>query len=70
MVDSDEAREPEKVNRCECHRIPTFETALAKTNGILKQIEQAYNWPKVGRNQSYEPLRNDPRPGRRGAPPR
>ena len=35
----------------------TFDTTLAKTNGILKQIEQAYNWPKERRNQSYNALR-------------
>jgi uncharacterized protein (DUF2267 family) len=35
----------------------TFDTTLAKTNGILKQIELAYNWPRERRNRSYNALR-------------
>ena len=35
----------------------TFDTTLAKTNGILKQVEQAYNWPRERRNRSYNALR-------------
>lgn len=35
----------------------TFDTTLAKTNGVLKQIEQSYGWPKERRNQSYAALR-------------
>ena len=35
----------------------TFETSLDKTNIILKDIEQAYGWPKERRNQSYAALR-------------
>lgn len=35
----------------------TFETSLDKTNVILKDIEQAYGWPKERRNQSYLALR-------------
>ncbi|GAB3183646.1 uncharacterized protein (DUF2267 family) [Micromonospora palomenae] len=34
-----------------------FETSLDKTNLILKDIEQAYGWPKAQRNQSYAALR-------------
>ena len=37
--------------------LATFDSTLAKTNGILKQIEQAYEWPKERRNQSYSALR-------------
>ncbi|WP_214367798.1 DUF2267 domain-containing protein [Pseudonocardia sp. H11422] len=36
---------------------PTFDTTLQKTNGILKQIEASYGWPKERRNQSYAGLR-------------
>jgi uncharacterized protein (DUF2267 family) len=36
---------------------PTFDTTLEKTNGVLKQIEQSYGWPKERRNQSYAALR-------------
>jgi uncharacterized protein (DUF2267 family) len=35
----------------------TFEKSLDKTNLILKDIEQAYGWPKERRNQSYAALR-------------
>jgi uncharacterized protein (DUF2267 family) len=35
----------------------TFDTTLEKTNGLLKQIEEAYGWPKERRNQSYDALR-------------
>jgi uncharacterized protein (DUF2267 family) len=35
----------------------TFDTTLAKTNGVLKQIEESYGWPKERRNQSYAALR-------------
>ncbi|MGK5440879.1 DUF2267 domain-containing protein [Micromonospora sp. URMC 105] len=34
-----------------------FESSLDKTNLILKDIEQAYGWPKAQRNQSYAALR-------------
>lgn len=37
--------------------VSTFETSLDKTNLILKDIEQAYGWPKERRNQSYLALR-------------
>ncbi|GAA3063035.1 hypothetical protein GCM10010464_29170 [Pseudonocardia yunnanensis] len=35
----------------------TFDSTPAKTNGILKQIGQAYEWPKERRNQLYSALR-------------
>ena len=35
----------------------TFESSIDKTNLILKEIEQAYGWPKQRRNQSYAALR-------------
>lgn len=35
----------------------TFEASLDKTNLLLKDIEQAYGWPKERRNQSYAALR-------------
>jgi uncharacterized protein (DUF2267 family) len=35
----------------------TFEASIDKTNLILKDIEQAYGWPKQRRNQSYAALR-------------
>ncbi|MGW4460614.1 DUF2267 domain-containing protein [Micromonospora sp. NPDC004704] len=35
----------------------TFEASIEKTNLILKDIEQAYGWPKHRRNQSYAALR-------------
>ena len=34
-----------------------FESSMDKTNIILKDIEQAYGWPKERRNQSYAALR-------------
>ncbi|MFK3985194.1 DUF2267 domain-containing protein [Micromonospora sp. NPDC050397] len=34
-----------------------FEASIEKTNLILKDIEQAYGWPKQRRNQSYAALR-------------
>ncbi|MGN9806069.1 DUF2267 domain-containing protein [Micromonospora sp. L32] len=34
-----------------------FESSLEKTNLMLKDIEQAYGWPKEQRNQSYCALR-------------
>jgi uncharacterized protein (DUF2267 family) len=34
-----------------------FESSLEKTNLMLKDIEQAYGWPKSQRNQSYCALR-------------
>lgn len=37
--------------------ISVFESSLDKTNLILKDIEQAYNWPPERRNQSYAALR-------------
>ncbi len=35
----------------------SFNTTVEKTNLILKQIEEAYGWPKELRNQSYAALR-------------
>jgi uncharacterized protein (DUF2267 family) len=35
----------------------TFSTTVDKTNRVLKEIEQAYGWPKERRNQSYGALR-------------
>lgn len=35
----------------------TFNATVDKTNRVLKQIEQAYGWPKERRNQSYAALR-------------
>ncbi|MEU7591070.1 DUF2267 domain-containing protein [Micromonospora sp. NPDC049230] len=37
--------------------ISAFESSLDKTNLILKDIENAYGWPKNRRNQSYAALR-------------
>ncbi|MET7707419.1 DUF2267 domain-containing protein [Micromonospora sp. NPDC005413] len=37
--------------------ISAFESSLDKTNLILKDIENAYGWPKDRRNQSYAALR-------------
>ncbi|TCB94271.1 DUF2267 domain-containing protein [Micromonospora zingiberis] len=34
-----------------------IESSVDKTNLILKDIEQAYGWPKQQRNQSYAALR-------------
>ncbi|GIJ20540.1 DUF2267 domain-containing protein [Micromonospora lutea] len=34
-----------------------IESSMDKTNLILKDIEQAYGWPKKQRNQSYAALR-------------
>ncbi|MEU7979418.1 DUF2267 domain-containing protein [Micromonospora sp. NPDC049081] len=34
-----------------------FESSVDKTNLILKDIEQAYGWPRARRNQSYAALR-------------
>lgn len=34
-----------------------FQSSLEKTNLILKDIEQAYDWPKERRDQSYAALR-------------
>ncbi|AEB45720.1 MULTISPECIES: DUF2267 domain-containing protein [Micromonospora] len=34
-----------------------IESSVDKTNLILKDIEQAYGWPKAQRNQSYAALR-------------
>ena len=36
----------------------SFSTTVDKTNRVLKDIEQAYNWPKERRNQSYAALRS------------
>ncbi|MCO1594186.1 DUF2267 domain-containing protein [Micromonospora sp. RHAY321] len=38
-------------------QISAFESSLDKTNLILKDIENAYGWPKDRRNQSYAALR-------------
>ncbi|GII87864.1 hypothetical protein Ssi03_58540 [Sphaerisporangium siamense] len=35
----------------------SFNTTVDKTNHLLKQIEQAYGWPKERRNQSYAAAR-------------
>lgn len=35
----------------------TLETTLDKTNIVLKEIEDAYGWPKERRQQSYSALR-------------
>lgn len=35
----------------------SFDTTVQKTNRILKEIEQAYGWPKERRNMSYAALR-------------
>jgi uncharacterized protein (DUF2267 family) len=35
----------------------SFNTTVDKTNRLLKQIEEAYGWPKERRNQSYAALR-------------
>lgn len=35
----------------------SFNTTVEKTNLILKQIEEAYGWPKERRNQSYAALK-------------
>ncbi|MFB9236438.1 DUF2267 domain-containing protein [Plantactinospora siamensis] len=35
----------------------TFDASIDKTNLLLKEIEQAYGWPKERRNQSYAALR-------------
>ncbi|TDC28881.1 DUF2267 domain-containing protein [Micromonospora sp. 15K316] len=37
--------------------ISAVESSLDKTNLILKDIEDAYGWPKAQRNQSYAALR-------------
>ncbi|MBM0279782.1 DUF2267 domain-containing protein [Micromonospora tarensis] len=37
--------------------LSAFESSLDKTNLILKDIENAYGWPKERRNQSYAALR-------------
>ncbi|MBQ0902458.1 DUF2267 domain-containing protein [Micromonospora sp. U21] len=37
--------------------ISAYESSLDKTNLILKDIENAYGWPKDQRNQSYAALR-------------
>ncbi|QDY09088.1 DUF2267 domain-containing protein [Micromonospora sp. HM134] len=34
-----------------------FESSVDKTNLILKDIEDAYGWPRAQRNQSYAALR-------------
>lgn len=34
-----------------------FNATVDKTNQVLKEIEQAYGWPKDRRNQSYAALR-------------
>jgi uncharacterized protein (DUF2267 family) len=35
----------------------SFSTTVDKTNRILREIEEAYGWPKERRNQSYDALR-------------
>lgn len=34
-----------------------YQSSLEKTNLILKDVEQAYGWPKERRNQSYAAVR-------------
>jgi uncharacterized protein (DUF2267 family) len=34
-----------------------FDTTVDKTNQVLKDIEEAYGWPKERRQQSYDALR-------------
>jgi len=36
---------------------PSFDATVHKTNGVLREIEDAYGWPKERRNQSYAALR-------------
>jgi uncharacterized protein (DUF2267 family) len=36
---------------------PSFDATVDKTNHLLRQIEDAYGWPKDRRNQSYTALR-------------
>src|SRR5690606_24558496 len=36
----------------------SFSATVEKTNRILKEIEQAYGWPKERRKQSYAALRS------------
>ncbi len=36
----------------------SFNTTIDKTNRMLKEIEQAYGWPKERRNQFYAALRS------------
>ncbi|MDP9870206.1 MULTISPECIES: DUF2267 domain-containing protein [Streptosporangium] len=36
---------------------PAFDTAVDKTNRVLKMVEDAYGWPKARRNRSYTALR-------------
>jgi hypothetical protein len=35
----------------------SFKIAEDKTNRVLREIEEAYGWPKERRNQSYAALR-------------
>jgi len=35
----------------------SFSTTVDKTNRLLREIEEAYGWPKERRNQSYAALR-------------
>jgi uncharacterized protein (DUF2267 family) len=35
----------------------SFSTTVDKTNRVLREIEEAYGWPKERRNQSYAALR-------------
>jgi uncharacterized protein (DUF2267 family) len=37
--------------------LSTFDTTIEKTNIVLKEIEEAYGWPKDRRQQSYDALR-------------
>jgi uncharacterized protein (DUF2267 family) len=36
---------------------PSFDATVDKTNHVLREIEEAYGWPKERRNQSYAALR-------------
>ena len=36
---------------------PSIDATVDRTNRVLKDIEEAYGWPKERRNQSYNALR-------------
>ncbi|HEY8533459.1 MAG TPA: DUF2267 domain-containing protein [Micromonospora sp.] len=38
-------------------QVSVLDSTIEKTNRILKEIEEAYGWPKERRNQSYAALR-------------
>jgi uncharacterized protein (DUF2267 family) len=39
-------------------RYAAFNSSVEKTNRVLKEIEDAYGWPKERRQQSYDALRS------------